>query len=142
MLHSVRDAPGTRCIRRGDILRFGEVGRALIEVVFEIVHFHENPVRHAVVGVAAVIVGRLRVVGKMPVKGLTHAREPIWSWSPFKPAEYGSEHPGQRWLPVAQPLVLQPKLQASSSNAKKVCLSQDWPICSNRSVLSAPPLIR
>ena len=49
---------------------------------------------------------------------------------------YGSEQPGQRCEPVSQPLVLHLP-QTSSSNAKKVCFIQDWPICSNRSVLSS-----
>ena len=39
------------------------------------------------------------------MKGLIHAREPIWFWSPFSPETYGSEHPGQRWVPVWQPEV-------------------------------------
>jgi hypothetical protein len=41
-----------------------------------------------------------------------------------------------------QPTVLQPKLQALFSKAVKACLSHDWPICSNRSLLLVPPLIR
>ena len=41
---------------RGDILRFSKVGRALIKVVVEIIDLNANPVRHAVVVVAAVIV--------------------------------------------------------------------------------------
>src|SRR5215469_2975402 len=78
---------------------------------------------------------------KFPVKGLTHARDPIWFWLPFKPATYGSEQPGQRCVPVAQPLVLQVP-QTFSSNASKVCFPHDWPICSKRSLLNVPPLIR
>ena len=31
------------------------------------------------------------------MKGLTHAREPMPVWPPFKLAEYGSEHPEPRW---------------------------------------------
>ena len=56
MLHSVgmRLAPGV--FARGDILRFSKIGRALIECRVEIVHVHENPVRHAVVVVPAVVV--------------------------------------------------------------------------------------
>src|SRR5439155_24348041 len=79
------------------------------------------------------------VDGKAPVKGLTHAREPMPLWFPFKLAEYGSEHPEPRCDP---PTPLQPKPQTFCVNAVNACLSQDWPICSNRSVLSAPPLIR
>src|SRR5207245_1780674 len=78
--------------------------------------------------------------GKEPVKGLTHAREPIWFWSPFKSAVYGSEHPGQRWLPVSQPLVLHPRPQTSPSSAKNVCFIQEWPTCSKRSLLLGAPL--
>ncbi len=51
----MRLAPGV--FTRGDILRFSKVGRALIERCVEIVHVHENPVRHAVVVVAAVVIG-------------------------------------------------------------------------------------
>ena len=47
---------------RGDILRFSKVGRALIKCCVEIVHVHENPVRHAVVDVPAVIVRSRRKV--------------------------------------------------------------------------------
>src|SRR4029077_8518359 len=79
--------------------------------------------------------------GKAPVKGLIHAREPIWFWSPFSPETYGSEHPGHRWVPVSQPDVLQ-VAQTLSSNASKVCFIHDCPICSKRSSLVAPPLIR
>ena len=32
--------------------------------------------------------------------------------------------------------------QTISSNARNVCFIHDWPICSKRSVLSAPPLMR
>ena len=32
--------------------------------------------------------------------------------------------------------------QINSSNAKNPCFIQDWQICSIRSVLSAPPLMR
>src|SRR5215475_1586145 len=79
--------------------------------------------------------------GKLPVKGLTHARDPMLFWSPFRPETYGSEQPGHRWEPVAQPLVLQLP-QTVSSSAKNVCFTHDCPICSKRSVLSEPPLIR
>ena len=67
--------------------------------------------------------------------------KPMPNWSPFNPDVYGSEHPGQRCSPVTQPDVLQVP-QTKSSKAKKACLPQDWPICSKRSVLSAPPLMR
>ena len=98
--------------------------------------------RHAVVTVAAVIVRSLRFLdGKNPVKGLTQAREPMLSWSPFRPETYGSEQPGQRCVPVWQPLVLQVP-QTKSSNARNVCFIHDWPICSKRSSLFAPPLMR
>ena len=43
-------------LARCDILRFSKIGRALIECCVEIVDFHQNPVRHAVVIVTAVIV--------------------------------------------------------------------------------------
>ena len=46
--------------------------------------------------VAAVIV-RLWLPGRrLPVNGLTQAREPIRSWAPFKPAPYASEQPEPR----------------------------------------------
>src|SRR6476620_3723911 len=79
--------------------------------------------------------------GNDPVKGFTHAREPIRSWSPLRPETYGSEHPGHRCVPVWQPDVLH-VAQTLSSNASNVCFIHDCPICSNRSVLSAPPLMR
>ena len=75
------------------------------------------------------------------MKGLIQAREPMLFWSPFRPETYGSEQPGQRWSPVEHPLVIHVP-QTASSNAKNVCFTHDWPICSNRSVPSAPPLIR
>src|SRR5438045_4127884 len=37
--------------------------------------------------------------GKLPVKGLIHAREPIEFWSPLRPETYGSEQPGHRCSP-------------------------------------------
>src|ERR1700757_95183 len=78
--------------------------------------------------------------GKDPVKGLIQAREPMLSWSPFRPEVYGSEQPGHRWVPVSHPLVLQLP-QTVSSRAKNVCFIHDCPICSKRSSLVAPPLI-
>ena len=75
------------------------------------------------------------------MKGLTQAREPMLFWSPFRPETYGSEQPGQRCEPVWQPLVLQVP-QTKSSNARNVCFIHDWPICSKRSSLLAPPLMR
>ena len=77
--------------------------------------------RHAIVVVAAVIVGVRR---KRPVKGLTQARDPMLFWSPFRPDMYGSEQPGQRCVPVWQPLVLQLP-QTKSSNARNVCFIHD-----------------
>src|SRR5262249_40521534 len=53
-LSGMRLAPGE--FARGHILRFSKVGRALIKRCVEVVGFHENPVRYAVVVVAAVIV--------------------------------------------------------------------------------------
>ena len=53
-LPGMRLAPGV--FTRGDILRFGEIGRAYIERCIEVVHFHENPVRHAVVHVAGMVI--------------------------------------------------------------------------------------
>jgi hypothetical protein len=47
---------------RGDILRFGKIGRALIKCCVEIVDFHENAMRHAVVVMTAMIVRRRRKV--------------------------------------------------------------------------------
>ena len=59
----MRLAPGV--FTRGDILGFSKVCRALIKRRVEVVDFHKNPVRHAVVVVAAVIV---RVRWKGPGK--------------------------------------------------------------------------
>ena len=69
------------------------------------------------------------------MKGLTHAREPMLSWSPFRPETYGSEHPGHRCVPCSQLLVLHVP-QTVSSNARKVCFIHDCPICSKRASLS------
>jgi len=59
----------------------------------------------------------VRIRWEDPVKGLTQAREPMLFWSPFSPDVYGSEQPGQRCVPVWQPLVLQVP-QTKSSNAR------------------------
>ena len=104
-----------RVFMRGHVLRFGEICRARINRCVQVVDLNQDPVRYPVVDVAVVIVRDSD--GKTPVNGLTQAREPMPTWSAFRPEPYGSEHPGQRWLPVAQPLVLQPKPQALSSNA-------------------------
>src|SRR4029077_20665475 len=56
-----------------------------------------------------------------------------------KPAPYASEQPEPRWLP---PTPLHPNPQLSDDAAANACLPQDWPICSKRSLLVAPPLIR
>ncbi|PYI98751.1 MAG: hypothetical protein DMF00_12120 [Verrucomicrobia bacterium] len=77
--------------------------------------------------------------GNTPVNGLTHAREPMPLWLPFKPPPYASEQPEPRWLP---PTPLHPKPQLFDDAAVNACLPQDWPICSNRSTLVAPPLMR
>ena len=87
--------------------------------------------------VAAVIVGCR--TWEDPVKGLTQAREPIPPWLPFKPAPYASEQPDPRCSP---PTPLHPKPQVFDDAAVNACLPQDWPSCSNRSVLSVPLLIR
>jgi hypothetical protein len=59
----MRLAPGVFAC--GDVLRFSKIGRALIQRGVEVVDFHENPVRHAVVVVAAVIVRiRWKVTGE------------------------------------------------------------------------------
>src|ERR1700757_3391161 len=50
----MRLAPGV--FTRGDILRFSEIGGALIERGIEVVDFDEKPMRNAVMIVAAVIV--------------------------------------------------------------------------------------
>jgi hypothetical protein len=42
---------------RGNILGFGEVGRALIKVLVQIIDLNPNPVRDAIVRVATMIVG-------------------------------------------------------------------------------------
>ena len=48
-------APGV--FVRANVCRFAEIGCALIEVCVQVVDLNADPVRHAVVGVAAVIVG-------------------------------------------------------------------------------------
>src|SRR5215813_7829504 len=63
------------------------------------------------------------------------------SWSPFRLETYGSEHPGHRWVKGVQ-LLWSHVPQTVSSNASNVCFIHDCPICSKRSVLSAPPLMR
>lgn len=54
--------PGMRlapCVLMGgDILGFGEVGRALIQVLVQIVGFNPDPMRHTVMRMAAVVVRR------------------------------------------------------------------------------------
>ena len=139
MLHSAGMRLAPAVFVRGDILRFGKVGRALIQRCVQIIDFNQNPMRYTVVAVAAVIVRRR---WKAPVNGLTHAREPIWFGSPFRLAEYGSEHPGKDGCRGATTGVTAKATGVCLPMPKNACLSQDWPICSNRSVLSAPPLIR
>src|ERR1044071_9540858 len=60
-------------------------------------------------------------------------------WLPFKPAPYASEQPEPRRLP---PTPLHPKPHVFDDAAANACLPHDWPICSKRSLLFAPPLIR
>ena len=84
----------------------------------------------------------LAVDGKEPVKGLTQAREPMLFWSPFRPdSVQDRSNPGKdgclsgnHWCYKAA--------NAYLPMPQKACFSQDWPICSKRSVLSVPPLIR
>ena len=49
-------APGV--FVRGHVLRFGKIGRAWVQCGIQIIDLHQNPVRHAIVVVAAVIVRR------------------------------------------------------------------------------------
>ena len=121
------------------VLCFGKIGGALILCWDQVVRFNQNPVRRYVMIVAAVIIRCELPDGKFPVNGLTQAREPIPNWSPFKPAPYAIRTAGAKMI---SSYPLHPKPQVFDEAAANACLPQDWPICSKRSVLSAPPLIR
>jgi hypothetical protein len=73
-LPRVRLAPGV--FVRSDILRFGEIGRARIERCVQIINLNQNPVRNAVVCMAAVVV---RCRREFPCKGINpSARTQVW----------------------------------------------------------------
>ena len=83
MLHCVgmRLAPGI--FMRANVGRFAKIGGSRILPWDQITRLNQDPVRHAVMDVAAVIVGSS--TERNPVKGLTQAREPMLFWSPFSP---------------------------------------------------------
>lgn len=124
----MRLAPGE--FARSDVLRFGKIGRAGVLRCVQITGLNSDPVRYAIMHVASVVVrGGLPVsispAGKISRKRIDPGTRADPVLSPFKLAEYGSEQPGQRWLPMVQPPVLQPKTQKSFSNAKNVCFIQE-----------------
>ena len=55
-LPGMRLAPGV--LVGSDILGFGEVGRALIQVLVQIIDFNPDPMRYTIVRMAAVVVRR------------------------------------------------------------------------------------
>ena len=70
---------------RGHVLRFGKIGsRALIECGIQIIDLNQNPVRYAVVAVAAVLIRRRWKVAGEWIDPCTRTD---LVWSPFRPAD-------------------------------------------------------
>ena len=121
-------------------MRFGVIGRARIHRRVQVVHFHQNPVRRACVRMAVAGVIVWQSTGKTPVKGFTQAREPKAALARIQARAVRIRAAHAQMVPLhaggtakAAGVVLQ---------AEKACFSQDWPICSKRSSLFAPPLMR
>ena len=67
----------TPCVfMRAKVGGFAKIGRTRIFAWHQITRLNQDPVRYAVVNVAAVVVGCI-TEGKFPVNGLTQAREPM-----------------------------------------------------------------
>ena len=137
-LSGMRLAPGV--FVRGTYWRFGKVGCARILRWFKSLDLHQDPMRYAVVSCGRC--GCSQFDGKRPVNGLTQAREPMLSGPAFKLAPYGSEQPEQRWCLSGNHWCYNQSRRRYASNARNACFIQDWPICSKRSLLFAPPLMR